>query len=147
MPITQFSVEVTQYFPLFSEVHLKIIILKGKRLFFPKRVPPHSAFFLFKFYWRIEIYNVMIVSGVQQSDSVTHTHTHTHTSIPAFFISPKDTIDLSRLPSSSMPLPQACQLYLLSSIVLIILWSPSLLTLFIFIKSQLESCNSSLRSF
>ena len=25
------------------------------------------------------IYNVVLVSGIQQSESVTHTHTHTHT--------------------------------------------------------------------
>ena len=30
------------------------------------------------------IYNAVLVSGVQQSDPVTHTHTHTHTHIYTF---------------------------------------------------------------
>jgi len=31
------------------------------------------------------IYNVVLVSGVQQSESITHTHTHTHIYIYTLF--------------------------------------------------------------
>ena len=63
-----------------------------------------------------------------------------------FFISLGDTIYLSRF-LSSIPLPQACKLYLLSSIVLFILYSLFSVTLFILIMLHLESFNSSRRSF
>lgn len=63
----------------------------------------------------------------------------------AFFISLRDTIYLSGF-LSSMPLPQAGQLYLLSSAVLFILYSLFSLTLLILMMFHLESFNSSRRS-
>ena len=50
-----------------------------------------SDYFLIYFTEAELAYSVVLVSGIQQSDSVTHTHTHTHiyifsNSLPLWFI-------------------------------------------------------------